>query len=76
MNLSIKTVPESVVERLKLRAQRNHRSLQGELMAIIEGAVGTEGPRAVFEEIRALGLRTSGDSVDIIRTDRDRDQGR
>ena len=36
INLSIKGVPESVAEGLRRRAQRNHRSLQGELMAIIE----------------------------------------
>jgi len=73
MNLSIKNVPDVVVERLKKRAERNHRSLQGELMAIITDAVRAEGPRAVFEEIRARGLRSPGDSVDIVRADRDRE---
>ena len=34
-NLSIKNVPEPVVEKLRLRASTNHRSLQGELMAIV-----------------------------------------
>ena len=34
-NLSIKNVPEPVVEKLRLRAGENHRSLQGELMAIV-----------------------------------------
>lgn len=34
-NLSIKDVPESVIATLRERATRNHRSLQGELMAII-----------------------------------------
>ena len=76
MNLSIKNAPDQVVERLKRRAERNHRSLQGELLAIIEDAARADGPVAVFEEIRALGLRTPADSVDIIRADRDRDQGR
>ena len=38
-NLSIKDVPEEVAEALRLRAARNHRSLQGELMAIIQLAV-------------------------------------
>ena len=73
VNLSIKNAPEHVVERLKQRAERNHRSLQGELMAIIEDAVRVDGPRSVFKEIRALGLRSPGDSVDIVRADRDRD---
>ena len=38
-NLSIKDVPEQWAETLRQRAARNHRSLQGELMAIIEAAV-------------------------------------
>ena len=38
-NLSIKDVPESWAEALRQRAARNHRSLQGELMAIVEQAV-------------------------------------
>ncbi|WP_126444036.1 FitA-like ribbon-helix-helix domain-containing protein [Sulfuricystis multivorans] len=38
-NLSIKDVPEDIAQALRERAARNHRSLQGELMAIIEAAV-------------------------------------
>jgi plasmid stability protein len=41
-NISIKDVPEAWAESLRQRAARNHRSLQGELMAIIEQAVGVE----------------------------------
>ena len=37
-NLSIKDVPEALAERLRQRAAKNHRSLQGELMAIVEAA--------------------------------------
>ncbi len=44
-NLSIKDVPEVWAEALRQRAARNHRSLQGELMAIIEQAA-TEAPTA------------------------------
>lgn len=39
VNLSIKAVPEALAQRLRERAARNHRSLQGELMALIEHAV-------------------------------------
>lgn len=39
VSLSIKDVPEALAERLRLRAARNHRSLQRELMAIVEAAV-------------------------------------
>jgi hypothetical protein len=38
VNLSIKGVPEEIAERLRQRAARNHRSLQGELMAIVSQA--------------------------------------
>jgi plasmid stability protein len=40
-NLSIKDVPEALAEQLRQRAARNHRSLQGELMAILEATVQT-----------------------------------
>lgn len=43
-NLSIKDVPEAWAESLRQRAARNHRSLQGELMAIVEQAVRQEAP--------------------------------
>ena len=37
-SLSIKNVPDDVVERLRARAARNRRSLQGELLDLIERA--------------------------------------
>lgn len=40
VNLSIKAVPDNLAAQLRQRAERNHRSLQGELMAIIELAAG------------------------------------
>jgi plasmid stability protein len=42
--LSIKDVPEAWAEALRQRAARNHRSLQGELMALVEKAVGDSPP--------------------------------
>ncbi len=47
-NLSIKDVPEAWAENLRQRAARNHRSLQGELMAIIEKAVTADGEVEAF----------------------------
>jgi hypothetical protein len=38
VNLSIKDVPDALAQALRERAARHHRSLQGELMAIIEEA--------------------------------------
>jgi len=38
VDFSIKQVPDEIAERLRERAQRNHRSLQGELRAVLEAA--------------------------------------
>ena len=40
INLSIKNVPETLAEKLRQRAVTNHRSLQGELMALLEATFG------------------------------------
>ena len=45
VNLSIKEVPDDLAERLRQRAARNHRSLQGELMAIIAQAASEPAPQ-------------------------------
>jgi plasmid stability protein len=37
-NLSIKDVPDALAEKLRQRAARNHRSLQGELLAMLEAS--------------------------------------
>ena len=44
VNLSIKNVPETLAEKLRQRADANHRSLQGELMALLESSLAV--PRA------------------------------
>jgi hypothetical protein len=74
VSLSIKNVPERVVKRLRERAARNRRSLQGELLDLIERAaddVPTISVRQVFERIKALNLPAGESSVDIIREMRD-----
>jgi hypothetical protein len=48
-NLSIKDVPEEIAEALRQRAARNHRSLQGELMAIITAAASQPSEPAAAE---------------------------
>ena len=74
VNLSIKNAPDHVVQRLRQRAERHHRSLQGELLAIIEAAAREEQPAApadVLAEVRRLGLRTPSEAAALIRADRD-----
>ena len=39
VTLTIKQVPDKLAARLRSRAESNHRSLQGELMAIVSAAV-------------------------------------
>lgn len=45
VDFSIKQVPDDIADRLRERAARNHRSLQGELRAVLEAAA-----REVFAE--------------------------
>ena len=87
VNLSIKGVPEELAGRLRARAARNHRSLQGELMHIIETAAmddvppaprgirrGTKTIEQIAAEHRALypePFDRVPRAVDIIRKDRD-----
>lgn len=73
VNLSIKNVPDELVEKLRERAKRHHRSLQGELMAILEEALN---PRRLtveeaYKKIRALGLATGDEAAALVREDRD-----
>jgi antitoxin FitA len=74
INLSIKNAPDDIVQRLRERAERHHRSLQGELMAIIEAAVNEDhsaSPAEIVAEVRRLGLRTPSEASGIVRADRD-----
>jgi plasmid stability protein len=74
VDLSIKHVPDEIVQRLRKRAALNHRSLQGELMAMLEEHV-TQGERLTLAQVielnRASGFRTPSESVEMIRADRD-----
>ena len=74
VNLSIKNTPDDVVQRLRERASRHHRSLQGELMAILEESVRTPErltPDDVLKEVQRLSLQTPAEAAKLIRTDRD-----
>jgi antitoxin FitA len=75
MDLSIKGVPEDQVIRLRERAKANHRSLQGELRALIDQATGT--PRLltvddVVAKVSRLGLARRDEAQRLVREDRDR----
>lgn len=73
VNLSIKNVPDHLVEKLRERALRHHRSLQKELVAILEEALAPQ--RLTIEEVHRrvteLGLRTEDEAVALVREERD-----
>ena len=76
MDLSIKRVPEERVARLRERAKANHRSLQGELRALIEEATSAQPRKLSLDEVATrvaqLGLKRRNEAVRLIREDRDR----
>jgi plasmid stability protein len=76
VTLSIKNAPASVVQRLKERASRHHRSLQGELLALVEAAAREEeagliGPGEALAAARAAGVSSRGRSAAVVRAMRE-----
>lgn len=74
INLSIKNVPDQLAEKLRRRAERHHRSLQGELLSILEESVALPEPLTpadVLARVRAGGTQTPDESATFIRDDRD-----
>jgi plasmid stability protein len=74
VTLSIKNVPDELAERLRRRAEQMHRSMQGELMAILETALEEQEPLQpsdLIARLRQLDLRTPAEAVADIRRDRD-----
>jgi antitoxin FitA len=74
VNLSIKSVPDHIAERLRARAAQHHRSIQGELMAILEESLGHPqklSPAELLARVRSSGLKTPAESSKMTRRDRD-----
>ena len=73
VNVSLKNVPDEIMDKLRKRAKRHHRSLQGELMAILEEA--TSSPKISVDQaeshLRALNFGTGDDATAWIRELRD-----
>jgi antitoxin FitA len=68
-NLSIKDVPEPWAEALRQRALRHHRSLQGELLAMVEAVVHAESQAAstlASAKVLALSTRRGTKTVEVI----------
>jgi len=75
IDLSVKQVDDEVAKRLRERAKRNHRSLQGELKAILEAAAFQQPARLTMPEamarLDALGLKTPSEAVHLVREGRE-----
>jgi plasmid stability protein len=74
VTLKVENVPEEVAARLEERARKSRRSLQGELLRILEKAVADEDrltPGQVLEKVRSLKLKTPAESAAFVRQDRD-----
>lgn len=74
INLSIKNAPDDLAQKLKVRAERHHRSLQGEMMAILEAAVREPEPltpQQVLARVRQMGLNSPAEAAAMVREDRD-----
>ena len=74
-SLTIRNIPEAVLEGLRARANASKRSMQREILAILEGAaaegvVRLDAP-AVLERVRRLGLPVESEAARMVRADRD-----
>ncbi|HIN05186.1 MAG TPA: Arc family DNA-binding protein [Dehalococcoidia bacterium] len=72
-SLTVKNVPEEMLILLRERAKRHHRSLQGELMLIMEEAIAPaqRSLEQTQNHLAKLGLSTGDDSTAWVRELRD-----
>lgn len=83
VSLSVKNVPESLAAALRRRARRHHRSLQGELLAILQDAVAparasttplsvaAEAPASTWTPLSSVSVAPRSEAALIIRAARD-----
>ena len=77
-NITVKNIPDAIYERLKESAETNHRSLNSEIIACLEGTTATrpldiEDFLARAREVRA---KTKGPRLTTAELIRARDRGR
>jgi len=79
VTITLKNIPESLYERLKEAAQRNHRSLNGEVLERLQDSVGGWQALSVeerLERIRAARVTLKGGPFDLEELDRYINEGR
>ena len=72
-SLTVKNIPDEMLAQLRERARGNHRSLQGEVMIILEEAIHYKklSLDQVRKRVEELGISTGDDSTTWIRELRD-----
>ena len=74
LSLTVRNIPRPVLERLRKLAARHRRSMQGEILAILEAAATESVPRRsaleTLQRVRALGVRTPAEAAEMIADDR------
>ncbi len=73
VNVSVKNVPDDIIDKLRNRAKRHHRSLQGELIAIMEEATKSSilSVDEAEQRLNALALKTKDEAAVWVRKLRD-----
>ena len=74
-SVTVRNIPCTVLERIRARAASHHRSMQGEILAILEASAAepdtTLNVSAALRQVRLRGLATPAEAVEMIRADRD-----
>jgi len=75
VTLTVKNVPRETANALKKRAEKHRRSLQGELLTILEAAASRH-PRPLtvdqlYERVQQLGFGKRSEAVALVRELRD-----
>ena len=75
LSLTVRNIPRPIFERLRARAARHKRSMQGEILAILEVAASDQAVRRsalqTLQLVRSLGVATPSEAVEMIRVARD-----
>jgi len=74
-SLTIRDIPGRVLQRLRDRAAEHRRSMQGEILSILEAAAADQALRLdamrLLTRVQSLRVRTPAEAVEMIREDRD-----
>ena len=72
-SLSIKNVPDEMLNPLRERAQNHRRSMQGELLTILEDVVRPTSLtlEIIVQRVTERGIMTGDESTTMVRAERD-----